>query len=66
MLADIILIIIYNACFTSEVLQNLIIKTIYEVAITIINIINIYHIANRQTWCYQAYSHHMVYKRQPI
>ena len=34
--------------FTSEVLQNLIIKTIYEVAITIINIINIYHIANRQ------------------
>ena len=48
--------------FTSEVLQNLIIKTIYEVAITTINIINIYHIAGSQTWCYQAFSHHMVYK----
>ena len=48
--------------FTSGVLQNLIIKTIYEVAITTINIINIYHIAGSQTWGYQAFSHHMVYK----
>ena len=48
--------------FTSKVLQNLIIKTIYEVAITTINITYIYHIAGSQTWCYQAFSHHMVYK----
>ena len=48
--------------FTSEVLQNLVNKTIFVVAITTINITFNYHIASSQTWCYQAFSHHMVYK----
>ena len=48
--------------FTSAVLHNLVNKTIFVVAITTINIIFNYHIASSQTWCYQAFSHHMVYK----
>ena len=38
MLAVTTLIIIYHAWFTSEVLQKLVNKTIYDVAITTINI----------------------------
>ena len=54
----------YLSCMFSllKFYKNLVNKTIYDVAITTINIILNYHIANSQTWCYQAFSHHMVYK----
>ena len=48
--------------FTSEDLQNIASKTIFEVYIIIINIIFIYHLANRHTSYTKPISHHMVYK----
>ena len=54
----------YQSCMFSllKFYKKLVNKIIFDVAINTINIIFIYHTTSSQTWCYQAFSHHMVYK----